>query len=137
MIKIHLGGTCNNSIWRDELVKMLDLENVICLNPICKDWVWNEKKRNEKSTRLKMCDYFVYVITPETYGFASIATLVDLSNKCSEKVIACILYEYKNMKFEGHMLESIKSVSDIIKDNGVILLNDLNEIASFINNKAK
>ena len=47
-----------------------------------------------------------------------------------------VLYEYNDMKMEGHMLESIKSVEDIIKDNGCITFNSLTDVANYLNNVA-
>ena len=40
------------------------------------------------------------------------------------------------MKMEGHMLESIKSVEDIIRDNGCITFNNLTAVANYLNNVA-
>jgi hypothetical protein len=40
------------------------------------------------------------------------------------------------MKMEVHMLESIKSVEDIIKDNGCITFNSLTDVANYLNNVA-
>ena len=39
------------------------------------------------------------------------------------------------MKMEVHMLESIKSVEDIIKDNGCITFNSLTDVANYLNNE--
>ena len=33
--KVFLGGTCNNSTWRDRLIPMLDVDY---FNPVVKDW---------------------------------------------------------------------------------------------------
>ena len=43
--------------------------------------------------------------------------------------------EYENEKFEGHQLESINYVEDIIKNNGGLILENLDQIAEFLNNK--
>ena len=69
-------------------------------------------------------------------GFSAIASAVDYSNKVPHKLIFCVLYEYNDMKMEGHMLESIKSVEDIIKDNGCITFNSLTDVANYLNNVA-
>ena len=41
----------------------------------------------------------------------------------------------ENEKFEGHQLESINYVEDIIKNNGGLILENLDQIAEFLNNK--
>lgn len=134
MLRINLGGTCGKSNWRDILIPMLSNE-IEYRNPVVEDgtWRYNKKIKEEKSVRMKEYDYLLYVITPEQKGFSSIASAVDYSNKVPEKVLFCILYEWNNKKFEGHQLESINSVKDIIKENGGSIFNNLEEIAEFLN----
>ena len=67
---------------------------------------------------MQECDYLLYVITPEQKGFSAIASAIDYSNKTPERVLFCVLYEWGDKKFEGHPLESINCVKDMIKDNG-------------------
>ena len=120
MLKINLGGTCGNSKWRNELIEKLD-KKIEYRNPIVKNgtWKYNKTIKLKKENDMKECDYLVYVITPKQKGFSSIASAVDYSNKVPKKVIFCILKEYENEKFEGHQLESINYVEDIIKNNGI------------------
>ena len=35
MKKVFLGGTCNESTWRDKLIKMLEIDY---FNPVVDDW---------------------------------------------------------------------------------------------------
>lgn len=107
-------------------------------NPVVKSgtWRYNQKVKEEKSIRMKEYDYLLYVITPEQKGFSTIASAVDYSNKVPEKILFCILYEWNNKKFEGHQLESINSVRDIISDNGGRFFGNLEQIAIFLNNKS-
>jgi hypothetical protein len=35
MKKVFLGGTCNESLWRDKLIKLLKIEY---FNPVVPDW---------------------------------------------------------------------------------------------------
>lgn len=46
---VFLGGTCNNSSWRDELIPMLKKNSIAFFNPVVK--VWNEEAYQ---TELKM-----------------------------------------------------------------------------------
>lgn len=134
MLNINLGGTCGDSNWRDTLIPMLKNE-IRYRNPVVENgtWTYNEKIKKEKRTKMHEYDYLLYVITPEQKGFSSIASAVDYSNKVPEKVLFCILNEWNNKKFEGHQLESINSVEDIIKDNGGKIFEDLKQIADFLN----
>lgn len=138
MIHINLGGTCSNSNWRDILIPMLSKE-ITYRNPVVKDgtWRYNQLVKEEKKNVLQKCDYLIYVITPEQTGFSAIASAVDYSNKVPEKVLFCVLYEWHNKIFEGHQLESINSVKDIIKNNGGKVFENLEQIAMFLNDKCR
>lgn len=136
MLKVNLGGTCADSNWRDKLIPMLSNE-IKYRNPVVKanSWRYNEKVKQDKKYQMQEFDYLLYVITPEQKGFSAIASAVDYSNKVPEKILFCILYEWNNKKFEGHQLESINSVRDIISDNGGKIFEDLEQIATFLNSK--
>lgn len=124
-----IGGTCNGSNWRDILIPMLKNE-IQYRNPVVENGTWTY---NEKRTKMQECDYLLYVITPEQKGFSAIGSAVDYSNKVPEKVLFCILNEWDDKKFEGHQLESINHVEDIIKDNGGKVFENLEQIADFLN----
>ena len=133
MIKVHLGGTCGNSNWRDKLILLLN-SNVKCINPVVNNWVYNDNAKKDKTKRINECDILLYVITPQQKGFTSIASAVDYSNKFPNKLVFCVLYKCNDLKFEGHLLESIRSVEDIIKDNGCRGYNSLEDVANYLNN---
>lgn len=132
-IKINLGGTCGNSKWREKLISLLN-DNIIYRNPVVSNWKYTEIERDNKQSKMKEYDYLVYVITPKQEGFTAIASLVDYSNKVPEKVILCVLFSDEIEKFEGHKLESIKSVIDIVKDNNCKIFDSLESIANYLNN---
>jgi len=90
--KVFLGGTCNNSNWREELIPMLEIDY---FNPIVEDWTPEDQKKEEHEK--KICDYNLYVITPKMKGVFSIAEVVDDSNKKPEKTLFCI-YKEKTIK---------------------------------------
>ena len=125
MLKINLGGTCGNSKWRNELIEKLD-KKIEYRNPIVKNgtWKYNKTIKLKKENDMKECDYLVYVITPKQKGFSSIASAVDYSNKVPKKVIFCILTSF-----------ILKTMPDIIKNNGGLILENLDQIAEFLNNK--
>ncbi len=135
MLIVNLGGTCGNSNWRESLIKLLN-PNIKYFNPLVRDWKYTESTKSEKKQRMQDSDILLYVITPEQFEFSAIASAVDYSNKVPSKLVFCVLYEYNDMKMEGHMLESIKSVEDIIKDNGCITFNNLTDVANYLNNVA-
>ncbi len=38
MITVFLGGTCNKSTWRDELIAKLDESKIKAFNPVVSTW---------------------------------------------------------------------------------------------------
>ena len=56
--KVFLGGTCNNSNWREKLIAKLKCEY---FNPVVIDW--NEEIEEVKQR--EECDFVLYVITPK------------------------------------------------------------------------
>ena len=93
-MKVFLGGTWNESTWRDELIDMLEIDY---FNPVVKDWTPDCMER-EWSERL-FADYCLYVITPKMTGAYSIAEVIDDSNKKPNKTIFCYLEEDGDLKF--------------------------------------
>ncbi|MDN4618429.1 nucleoside 2-deoxyribosyltransferase domain-containing protein [Paenibacillus sp. PsM32] len=80
MKKVFLGGTCNNSIWREDLIPLLQRDY---FNPVV-PW-WKPEHLKEELKQRGECDFVLYVLTAEMVGFYSIAEVVDDSNKRPEK----------------------------------------------------
>lgn len=130
-LKVFLGGTCNESTWRDELIKMLKIDY---FNPVVEDWT-SECMVEEISQR-KKCDYCLYTITPEMSGVYSIAEVVDDSNKKPEKTIFCLLQYYGGKTFDKGQMKSLVSVGEIVKRNGGIFVkNELKKVADILNKR--
>ena len=83
-----LGGTCNNSTWREKLIPMLTIDY---FNPVVDDWT--PDCMAEEIKQRETCEYVLYVITPEMTGVYSIAEVADDSNKRPDKTIFCFLSE--------------------------------------------
>lgn len=128
MKKIFLGGTCNNSTWRDELIPMLKIDY---FNPVVKDWT--EECQQREIEERKNADYVLYVITPEMKGVYSIAEVIDDSNKRPEKTIFCIIPEVNDfLCFTKEQLKSLTKVGEMVVNNGGFWAKDLDEVVSFI-----
>jgi hypothetical protein len=125
MKKVFLGGTCNNSTWRETLIPMLKIDY---FNPVVKDWT--ESSQIEEIRQRQVCDFCLYVITKEMLGVYSIAEVVDDSNKRSKKTIFCFLEE----GFEKHAIKSLKQVAKMVESNGAKSFNSLEEVANYLNN---
>ncbi len=132
--EVFLGGTCNNSTWRDELIPLLKVEY---FNPVVKDW--NEEAQKLEVEKRESCDFVLYVITPEMKGVYSIAEIVDDSNKRPDKTIFCVLEKVtvgeEEIAFEDFQIKSLNQVKKMVEENGATVLSSLEEIADHLNNQ--
>jgi hypothetical protein len=130
--KVFLGGTCNDSKWRDKLIEKLEIDY---FNPVVDDWTEDDYK--EELKQRKECDYCLYVITPKMKGTYSIAEVVDDSNKRPEKTLFSFLKTDGDEKFDSEQTKSLDKVGIMIKENGGKYLKTLDEISVYLNFKGK
>lgn len=128
MKKVFLGGTTNNSDWRDTLIKKIKIEY---FNPVVKEW--NESAQKEEIKQRKDCDYVLYVITPKMEGVYSIAEVVDDSNKRPEKTIFAYLLDDDGKEFTKHQIKSLDMVGKMVEENKGKWFKTLEEIADYLN----
>ena len=124
---VYLAGTCNNSIWREELIKKLS-KKVSYINP--KTTNWNHEIEMKMRKEKQKCKYVLYVITSEMKGVLAIANLVDLANKVPERLLFCYIKE----GFDEKQKASLEEVKFLLKEHNVKTFENLNEVAEFINN---
>ncbi len=127
-MKVFLGGTWNESTWREDLIPMLKIDY---FNPVVDDWTM-ECQIEEIEQRFK-CDFVLYVITPQMTGVYSIAEVVDDSNKRPEKTIFCVL-DYDGEFTLAHR-KSLEAVETMVAANGAICFGCLEAVSNFFNNK--
>jgi len=130
--KVFLGGTCNNSKWRDVLISKLQIEY---FNPVVDDWD-DAAYQNELKER-KSCKYVLYVITPKMTGVYSIAEVVDDSHKQPKKTLFCVLNKDGDDIFTEGQIKSLNKVKTMVKENGAHIFNTLSEVAIYLNSKGK
>lgn len=121
MKKVFLGGTVNNSIWRDKLIPLLKSVNIDYFDPVVENWTKECVK--EENRQKEICDINLFVITPLMTGVYSIAEAVDLSNKKPEKTLFVISYEDMRedgtiIKFNKSQIKSLLNTSEMILNNG-------------------
>lgn len=133
-LEVFLGGTTNDSDWRTKLIPKLKVKY---FDPVVKDW--NEEAQKLELEKRKTCDYVLYVITPKMLGSYSVAEVVDDSNKRPEKTIFCVLEEdgegEDRVEFGKHQKKSMEMLKRMVKENGATVVNTLDEIANFLNEK--
>ena len=115
-MKIFLGGTCNNSTWREEIILYLNEKGIDYFNPVVKDWT--PDCQEEEIKQRKNCDIVLYTITPLMTGVYSIAEVVDDSNKRPEKTILILLKKDNELEFNKGQWKSLMSVARMVKKNG-------------------
>ena len=101
MHTVFLGGTCNGSTWRDELIPMLDSEKVSAFNPVVEHW--DEKAQAEEDFHKENDDIMLYVFTPEFKGIYSAFEVAMLSCQRPGSVVCCILDERDGKKYKKHL----------------------------------
>ena len=84
--RVFLGGTCNDSTWRDDLIPKLKID---FFNPVVEDWT-HEAQQEEVKQRNE-CELVLYVITPRMLGFYSIAEVISDSYLKGSNALFCFL----------------------------------------------
>jgi len=129
MKKVFLGGTTNDSNWRDKLIDDLKIDY---FNPVVDDW--NEEAQKNEIKERKDSDFVLYVITPKMEGVYSIAEVVDDSNKQPDKTIFAYIKE-DDKEFSEHQIKSLDMVGEMVKENGGKWFKSLGEVADYLNFK--
>ena len=131
-MKVFLGGTWNESKWREELIPMLEVDY---FNPVVDDW--NEKCMTKEIEERENADVCLYCITPKMTGVYSIAEVVDDSNKKPEKTILVLIESEGNLKFDKGQWKSLVSVAKMVVANGANVSYSLKTAAIKINSRGK
>lgn len=129
---VFLGGTCNDSTWREELIPQLSINY---FNPVVPDW--NEEAYKRELEARENSEFCLYVLTPKMTGVYSIAEVVDDSNKRPEKTVFCFLEKDGDLEFDKHQLKSLVNTGKMVKANGATVLGSLTEVAEFLNKETK
>ena len=127
-MKVFLGGTCNNSTWRDRLIPMLTID---FFNPVVDDWT--EDCMEIELREREMCDWCLYVLTPLMMGVYSIAEVVDDSNKRPEKTVFVLLENDDDQEFSPAQWKSLKATAKMVAANGGEVFYSLEDAAKFLN----
>ena len=130
-MKVFLGGTCNESTWRDELIELLEIGY---FNPVVDDWT--PECQAEEIRQRAECDFCLYTITPLMTGVYSIAEVVDDSNKRPPGTVFCVLAQDGGKEFTPGQLRSLAAVAAMIERNGGRAFTSLGDCARFLNEVA-
>lgn len=127
MNKIFLGGTCNNSTWRDKLEQKVTTP---MFNPIVEDWT-EEAQEIEKQEK-EECNIHLYVITHLMTGVFSIAEVIDSVHDKSKTTILQVMPR----GFKEFQLKSLDAVIELVQLRGGIAYSDdtLTQTIDLLNN---
>ena len=131
MKKVFLGGTCNESTWRQSIIPMLKIDY---FNPVVDDWT--PECMAEEIKQRDICDFCLYVITPKMTGVYSIAEVIDDSNKRPAKTVFMILPfdgPQSMIQFSKGQLKSLESVGAMVMRNGGYWASDMPNLVKFLN----
>lgn len=127
-MKVFLGGTINESKWRDTLIPKLKIDY---FNPVVD--TWDDEARLREKHEKEICDYLLFVITPLMDGVFSIAEVVDLSNKYPEKTILCVLDNDEGNEWSDFQKTSLNQLKKLVQVNGAMVFDNLDEVAEYLN----
>lgn len=123
-MKVFLGGTCNESKWRDGIIPYLEHVGLDYFNPVVDDWI--QECQDREIAERGNADFVLYVITPKMTGVYSIAEVVDDSNKRPGKTVFVVLSKDCDKSFDKGQLRSLAMVAKMVRDNGGVSFMNLN-----------
>ncbi len=130
-MKVFLGGTCNDSTWRNDLIPLLKIPY---FDPVVEDWTpecqAQEIRERENATLV------LYVITPKMTGIYAIAEAVDDSNKRPRQTILCVLPADGDAEFSPAQWKSLQAVAAMVIRNGGWAVKTLEDVADLVNGVA-
>lgn len=136
--RFFLGGTCNGTTWREELIPELEKQGYTYFNPVVPDWT-PECIEIENVEKNEKCNTHLYILTPEMKGVYSVAEIINSTWECIVSgrgfVYVGILggknewgeHQYKSLNETLRMIDNISSGNSRIKagfiNNVVDILN--------------
>ncbi|MBO7508241.1 MAG: hypothetical protein J6T39_01175 [Clostridia bacterium] len=133
-LSIFLGGTCGSSTWRNKLLPML---NKYCnaFNPVVENWT--EECQAIEDWHKKNDDLNLFVITPESNSTYSLFEIGCEASKHANRTVVCFLNDENGSTFDGQQLKSIKKMTKDLKNMGVAVYDNLDELAADLNRFAE
>lgn len=140
---VFLGGTTNNSNWRDTFIDILTSmgSKLVCFNPVVANW--NDQAIRVEKMIKEQAKHHVYVITPKMKGIYSIAEAVESVFDRSHKTYLYILLKDEEDLFSTDendpIMKSFAATGEIIRSHGGIfgIGSDLHPLVNYIINYEK
>ena len=124
MKKVFLGGTCNESTWRNELIPLLEKAGVEYFNPVVDNWT--PECQEEEYRQKEICDLHLYLITKKMKDVFSIAEAVA-SCQFKDKEVLFAFADFDG-EFDIAEKKSLYAVGHLIARLGGGYMPDLKDI---------
>ena len=129
--KVFLGGTCNESTWRDELIPKLEDINFDYFNPVVEDWT-PECQDIEIYEKENHCNIHLYAITNKMKGVFSIAEAIESVFNKDKKTIFCVLDGFDG-DFPDYHVKCLEAVGRMVERNGGKYVSSLDKVIEILN----
>lgn len=128
-VRVFLGGTCNESTWRDRLIPLL---KIAYFNPVVDDW--DEAAQARELREREECDICLYVITPKKTGDYAIAEVVDDAHRRPSKTVFCFLETDEAKRFTQAQIKHLRQVGHLIERTGAAWIRHFDDLPWLLNN---
>lgn len=131
MSKVFLGGTCNESTWRNELMPLLENEGIEYFNPVVEDWT--PECQEEEYRQKDICDIHLFLITKKMKGVFSVAEAVASCHR-KDKLTLFGFADFDG-EFDTAEEKSLDATGRLIAKLGgayLVGLTDINDLAARI-----
>lgn len=136
MKKVFLGGTCNDSTWRNELIPLLEKYRIEYFNPVVDDWT--PECQEEEERQKEICNIHLFLITKKMKGVFSIAEAVA-SCQFKDKQVVFGFADFDG-EFDTAEKKSLDAVGRLVAKLGgsyLVDLTDINDLAARISTIAE
>ena len=130
-MNVFLGGTCNQSTWRERLIPALEIDY---FDPLVNEW--NDESYQKELVARETADFCLFVITPKFEGYFALAEVVDTSYKRTDRTIYCFLPEDEGQSFNEQQTSVLENIGQLVEANGALWMRSLAEVISFLKKAA-
>lgn len=113
-LKVFLGGTCNNSTWREPVMELLKSKDIEYFNPVVEDWTPECIELEEKAK--VDCDLNLFVITKEMVGVYSWVEALLSSKLYKTETSLIVVTEGMDKAMLKSVKASVKLINTYISD---------------------
>ena len=127
--KVFLGGTCNESTWRNDLIPQLKIDY---FNPVVEDWT-PECQAEEERQKNEECNLFLYFITPRMTGVFSIAETIESAINKGNRCVFCFTENDGDSSFSKAQIKSLNAVGKMVEKYHGFWAKDMKQVANYLN----